>query len=43
MMMNYEMLISILHSFLNRSIDIIMDCYYNGNQIEKEKSEEYDR
>ena len=28
---NYEMLIRILHSFLNRSINIIMDRYYKSN------------
>ena len=30
---NYEMVIRILH-FLNRCIDIIMDCGYNENPID---------
>ena len=29
----YEVLIRILHSFLNRSINIIMDSCYNGHAI----------
>ena len=28
---NYEMIIKILHYFLNKSINIIMDCCYNRN------------
>ena len=31
---NYEMLIRILHSFLNRSIIIIMDWFYSGNPLD---------
>ena len=31
---NYEMLIRILHSFQNRSINIIKDCHYSRNLID---------
>ena len=39
---NYEMLIRILHSFLNKSIYIIMDhCYNNGFIVFPEGQRQY--